>query len=213
MMEGGVVGLARGPAAANLPPTEPARAASPPGGRMSSTPSQPEPNDAEGARRIGKYEVLGHIATGGMGAVYKARDTELGREVALKIVPPDLSTRPAVLQRFRREARHAAKLRHENIVTLYEFGEADGTYFLAMELVDGIDLHEYICRKGKLKPARARKILIQAARALQHAYEQGIVHRDIKPANFLVTRRHGHTLVKLTDLGLAREAADDEFRV
>jgi serine/threonine protein kinase len=180
---------------------------------MSSTPSQPEPNDAEGTRRIGKYEVLGHIATGGMGAVYKARDTELGREVALKIIPPDLSTKPAVLQRFRREARHAAKLRHENIVTLYEFGEADGTYFLAMELVDGIDLHEYICRKGKLKPARARKILVQAARALQHAYEQGIVHRDIKPANFLITRRNGYTLVKLTDLGLAREAADDEFRV
>jgi serine/threonine protein kinase len=180
---------------------------------MSLTPSSSEPNDAPRYRRIGKYEVLEHIATGGMGAVYKARDTELGREVALKIVPPELSTKPAALERFRREARSAAKLRHENIVTLYEFGEANGVYFLAMELIDGIDLHEYVSRKGKLKPQRARKILIQAARALDHAHQQGIIHRDIKPANFLIARRDGHHVVKLTDLGLAREADDDEFRV
>jgi serine/threonine protein kinase len=180
---------------------------------MASTPSRPEPNDARRSRRVGKYEVLGHIATGGMGSVYKARDTLLGREVALKIVPPELSTKPAALERFRREARHAAKLRHQNIVTLYEFGEDNGTYFLAMELVDGIDLHQYITRKGKLKPQRARRILVQAARALEHAHQQGIVHRDIKPSNFMIARRDGHIVVKLTDLGLAREAADDEFRV
>jgi serine/threonine protein kinase len=180
---------------------------------MSSTPSESEPTGARRYRRVGKYELLGHIATGGMGAVYKARDTELGREVALKIIPPELANKPVALERFRQEARHAAKLRHENIVTLFEFGEADGTYFLAMELVNGIDLHEYISRKGKLKPHRARRILIQAARALEHAHRQGIVHRDIKPGNFLVTRRDSHLLVKLTDLGLAREAADDEFRV
>ena len=180
---------------------------------MSSTPSRSEPNDASRFRRIGKYEVLGHIATGGMGAVYKARDTQLGREVALKIVPPELAGKPAVLERFHREARHAAKLRHENIVTLYEFGEDNGVYFLAMELIDGIDLHEYITRRGKVTPQRARKILIQAARALDHAHHQGIIHRDIKPSNFLITRRRGHSIVKLTDFGLAREAADDEFRV
>jgi hypothetical protein len=170
-------------------------------------------DDASRTIRIGKYEVLAHIATGGMGAVYKARDTELGRIVALKIIPPDTAGKPAALERFRREARSAAKLRHENIVTLYEFGEARGVYFLALEYVDGIDLQAYIERKGRLKPDKARRILVQAARALDHAHKQGVVHRDVKPSNFLVTRRDGGLLVKLIDLGLAREASEDEFRV
>jgi serine/threonine-protein kinase len=171
----------------------------------------------EGARpasqRVGKYEILAHIATGGMGAVYKARDSELGRIVALKIIPQETTGKPAAMERFRREARSAAKLLHENIVTLYEFGEANGVWYLALEYVDGIDLQEYIDRKGRLKPEKARRILVQAARALDHAHKQGIVHRDIKPANFLLTRRDGRLLVKLTDLGLAREAREDEFRV
>jgi serine/threonine protein kinase len=170
-------------------------------------------DDASRTIRIGKYEVLAHIATGGMGAVYKARDTELGRIVALKIIPPDTAGKPAALERFRREARSAAKLRHENIVTLYEFGEARGVYFLALEYVDGIDLQAYIERKGRLKPDKARRILVQAARALDHAHKQGVVHRDVKPSNFLITRRDSGLLVKLTDLGLAREASEDEFRV
>jgi serine/threonine protein kinase len=172
---------------------------------------------AKGPRRtvrIGKYEVLSHIATGGMGAVYRARDTELGREVALKVLPPDLASNPGLLERFRREARSAAKLCHENIVTLFEFGEVGGTNFLALEYVDGIDLHDYINRKTKLDPEEAREILLQAARALEHAHQQGIVHRDIKPSNFLLTRKeNGRVLVKMTDMGLAREANDDEHRV
>jgi serine/threonine protein kinase len=189
---------------------------------MSSKPSEPEPNDAgrsarprryEGVR-LGRYELLSHIATGGMGVVYRARDTESGREVALKILAPEVAAaKPAILERFIREARSAAKLRHENIVTLYEFDEDRGTYYLAMELVEGKDLHDYISRKGKLSARRALKILVQAARALDHAHQVGIVHRDIKPANFLISRRDGHLVVKLTDLGLAREASDEEFRV
>src|SRR5690349_1361224 len=94
------------------------------------------------ARHIGKYEVLSYIATGGMGAVYKATDLELGRLVALKILPPELADKPKILARFRREARSAARLNHENIVTVFEYKEYNGTWLLAMEYVDGIDLHE-----------------------------------------------------------------------
>jgi eukaryotic-like serine/threonine-protein kinase len=170
---------------------------------------------AKGPRRpvrIGKYEVLAHIASGGMAAVYRARDTESGREVALKVLSPQMAAKPAMLERFRREARAAAKLRHENIVTVYEFGEAGGTCYLAMELIDGIDLLEYSDRKGPLDPEEARQILVQACRALAHAHAQEIVHRDVKPSNFLIARQGGRPVVKMTDLGLAREAAE-EYRV
>src|SRR5439155_7841616 len=96
------------------------------------------PSSASSGHRylaIGKYQVLSHLATGGMGAVYKALDTELGREVALKVLSPELSAHPIRLERFRREARHSAKLRHENIAVVYEFGESNGLHFLALEYV------------------------------------------------------------------------------
>jgi serine/threonine-protein kinase len=175
-----------------------------------------EPTAKGGRRtiRIGKYEVLAHIATGGMGAVYKALDTDLNREVALKVLTAETAAMPAALARFQREARHAAKLRHENIVTIYEFGESNGTWFLALEYVDGINLFEYISRKRRLEPEEARRITIHAALALHHAHGQGIVHRDIKPSNFLVTRKNSQMLIKLADFGLARElSGDDEARV
>jgi serine/threonine-protein kinase len=163
--------------------------------------------------RVGKYEVLDHIATGGMGVVYKARDTDLGRTVALKVLLPELTSHAAALERFRREARHAARLTHPNIVTLYEWGEVDGDYFLALEFVEGTDLGDYIHRKVRLDPEEAREIVAQAARALDHAFRQGVVHRDIKPSNFILSRQHGELLVKLTDLGLARAVREQEFRV
>src|SRR5207244_3284003 len=100
-------------------------------------PPDPPNKGSRRAVRIGKYDVVAHIATGGMGAVYRAIDTEGGREVALKVLAPENAANPATLERFRREARHSAKLHHDNIVTLYECGEANGTYFLAMEFVDG----------------------------------------------------------------------------
>lgn len=181
---------------------------------MSSNPTPPSSQDARRGVRLGKYEVLGHIAAGGMGVVYRARDTESGRDVALKILNPELAaSKPAIIERFRREARSAAKLSHENVVTVYDLQEDRGTFFLPMEFVEGVDLHDYIGRHGKLSARRARKILVQAARALDHAHQHGVVHRDIKPANFLLTRRDGRRVVKLTDFGLAREAADEEFRV
>lgn len=163
--------------------------------------------------RLGKYKVLAHIATGGMGTVYKASDEELGRIVALKVLDASLAEKPNTLERFRREARHAAKLTHKNIVTLYEYGHANGLHFLALEYVEGIDLYDYIERKGHLAPEESRRILVQAVQALDHAYRQGITHRDIKPSNFLLTRDHDRMRVKLTDMGLARKADEEDFRV
>ncbi len=177
---------------------------------MSSDPSAKRPRRTV---RIGKYDVVSHIATGGMGAVYKAIDTVLKREVALKVMPPDMASKPNALERFHREARNAAKLRHENIVTIYEFSQSGTTFYLAMEFVEGIDLQEYIDRKGRLDPEEARLIALQAARALEHAHTQGVVHRDIKPANFLVTRKGDTLVVKMSDFGLARETSEEEARV
>jgi serine/threonine protein kinase len=171
-------------------------------------PEQLSPGD-----RLGKYKVQAHIATGGMGTVYKAIDEELGRIVALKVLDSSLADNANTLERFRREARHAARLSHKNIVTLYEYGQVDGRHFLALEYVDGIDLYDYIERKGRLAPEESRRILIQAAKALDHAYQNGITHRDIKPSNFLLTRDRDRMRVKLTDMGLARKADEEEFRV
>jgi len=174
-----------------------------------------EPSAVGGRRysRLGKYEVVVHLASGGMGAVYKAVDTDLGREVALKILSPDLANKPALLERFQREARHIAQLRHPNIVKIYEFGETHGTYFLALEFVNGIDLYEHITRKGQLYLDESLFLLTQAAHALDHLHQQRMVHRDIKPSNFLLTQENGQLLVKLTDLGLARVVDDAAFRV
>jgi serine/threonine protein kinase len=178
-------------------------------------PPRPDPKPGEPRRvvRMGKYEVIQHIATGGMGAVYRARDTESGKEVALKILMPELAARPAMLERFRREARSADKLDHENIVRQFEFGEINGKYFLAMEFVDGVDLHDYVKEKGPLDPEEARFIILQGARALRYSHGQNIVHRDIKPSNFLLTQKNKRSLVKLADFGLARELDADERRV
>jgi serine/threonine protein kinase len=162
---------------------------------------------------IGRYRLQSHIATGGMGIVYKARDEESHQNVALKILLPGLAQNPTTLERFRQEAVRFAKLRHENIVRLYEFGQANGIHFLALEYVDGIDLHEYISRKGQLDPEEASLVLTQAIRALAYLHQQQIIHRDVKPSNFLVTRKQNWPVIKLTDLGLAREMGDDEIRL
>ncbi len=163
--------------------------------------------------RIGKYEVLEFVASGGMGTVYKGRDVDLDRVVALKVLPAATAKQPKMLDRFRREARAAARLHHENIVAIYEFGEQDGVFFLALEYVAGIDLQEYIDKRRKLPPAEALQIVLQAARALAHAHEQKVVHRNVKPSNFLLTRKDGRLVVKLTDLGLALHPSDEEFRL
>jgi serine/threonine protein kinase len=173
------------------------------------------PSILEPGSRLGKYEVIAHIATGGMGTIYKAKDVDLGRVVALKVLRTHMAERPTSLERFKREARHAARLNHPNIVTLYEGGcdTERNLNFLVFEYIDGIDLDAYIERKGKLQPEETRRILIQATKALVHAFEQGIIHRDIKPSNFLLARVAGKTVVKLTDMGLALMEDSEDYKV
>jgi serine/threonine-protein kinase len=163
--------------------------------------------------RIGRYQVVAHLATGGMGAVYRAVDLETGRPIALKILAPELAGNPVMLARFRREAEHATRVHHDNIVHLYEWGEDKGVYFLALEFIEGIDLQDYIKEQGRLDFDLALAIIIQAARALAHLHQLGIVHRDIKPSNFLLSHVDGRPVVKLIDLGLARDANDESFRL
>lgn len=156
--------------------------------------------------RIGKYLVLDHLATGSMSAVYRAQDVVTGATVALKVLSLEKAARPELLERFWREASSAARIDHENVVRCLDSGEENGIHFIAFEHVDGVNLHERITTEGKLDVDEARAIVIQAARALGHLHERGIIHRDIKPANFLLVRRGGPTwLVKLIDLGLARD--------
>jgi serine/threonine protein kinase len=163
---------------------------------------------------VGKYRILSHLGSGGMATVYRALDPDTGQEVALKVLVPDiLATRPGLLERFRREAQHGAKLEHENIVRIFDYGEANGNFFLVMELVEGTNLHSLIAEQGPLDPEEAVGLLAQVARALEHAWQKGIVHRDIKPANILLMEREGHSIAKLADLGLAREQRQEEFRV
>lgn len=168
-----------------------------------------------GERRmqLGKYRVVKHIATGGMGAVYKAVDEDDGKDVALKVLSPEIAARPAMCERLKREAHLGKQLNHENIVGFYDFVEMDGTYFLAMEYVHGKNLHEYIERHGPLAPTLARYLLLQIVAALAHVHELGFIHRDIKPSNILLTQKNGKPVAKLADLGLIRDSSDEDFRL
>jgi hypothetical protein len=160
------------------------------------------------AERLGPYEILGKLGKGGMGAVYRARHIELGRVVALKVLPVDQMDEVRVA-RFRKEVRAIGQLDHPNIVVAYDAGVAHGVHFLVMELVDGQDLARVIERHIRLCPADACEAVRQAAVALQHAFERGLVHRDVKPNNLMLDR---DGRVRLLDLGLARvtgEAAGD----
>ena len=163
--------------------------------------------------RIGRYQILGTIAKGGMSVVYRASDASRQAEIALKVMLPELTTRPNLLERFQREGRLGAKLQHENIVRVYEAGEQFGIHFMALELVQGIDLDYYLQQKVRLSPAEALQLIGQSARALGYMHEKKIVHRDIKPANFILAQSNGRATMKLIDLGLAREKNDDESRI
>lgn len=164
-------------------------------------------------RQLGKYQIVEHIATGGMGAVYKALVPETGHIVALKVLSKEMAARPIMRERLRREAAHGAKLSHDHIVEVIEFGEFEGTYFLAMEYVPGKNMQEYIDRRGKLAPDLAEYLLKQIVSALDQVHQHGLIHRDIKPSNILLMRKEGRPIAKLADLGLIRETSDEEFRL
>jgi serine/threonine protein kinase len=134
------------------------------------------------------YQILGKLGQGGMGHVFKARQDRLGRLVALKIIRKEsVSQDPASIRRFQREAKAAAQLSHPNIIVIYDFNQVNDTYYLAMEYVEGIDMHNLVQDFGPLRPDVAVEFMRQVARGLQHAHEQGMVHRDIKPSNLMVT--------------------------
>ena len=158
-------------------------------------------------RTFGRYVIEKKLGEGGMGAVYRAVDSNLKRTVALKILPRDKAKNEILVKRFEAEAQAAAQLRHKNIVCVYDSGELDGFLYIAMEFVDGIDVQDLVMRKGGLSVKRSLDIIKQVARALEHAHEQTIVHRDIKPANLLIDRDGN---IKLADMGLARSIAETE---
>jgi predicted Ser/Thr protein kinase len=161
---------------------------------------QAAPAVAEIAAIFPQLEVLELIGHGGMGTVYKARQTKLDRFVAVKVLPAEWGRDPAFAERFAREARALARLNHPHIVAVHDFGEANGLYYLVMEFVDGANLR-HVLQSGRLQPQQALAIVPQICAALQYAHEEGIVHRDIKPENILLDKR-GH--VKIADFGLAK---------
>ena len=148
------------------------------------------------------YRVLEEISRGGMAVVYKALQISLGRYVALKVLNPYLASDPELVKRFQREAKAAAVMKHPNIVTIYDVGEANGYYFIAMEYVKGKSLKEYLSEKGPLSPEEAIRILKDIASALDYAHKRGFVHRDVKPSNVLIDAEMGRAL--LTDFGVVK---------
>src|ERR1700726_4641026 len=155
---------------------------------------------ATGAK-LGPYEVVGPLGAGGMGEVYRARDTRLGRDVAIKILPEKLSSDPVRKQRFEREAKTISGLNHPNICVLHDIGSQDGVVYLVMECVEG----ETLAKRLEKEPLALEQVLkygAQIADGLDKAHRSGVVHRDLKPANIMLTP----TGAKLLDFGLAKPA-------
>ena len=154
-------------------------------------------------QQMGHYQIIQELGRGGMGVVYLAEDTSLGRQVALKVLPEHLISDPDRLRRFEREARAASALNHPNILTIHQIAQVDNLHFIATEFIDGVTLRERIANK-ELKLSDALNIAEQIASALAAAHEAGIVHRDIKPENVML-RRDG--IAKVLDFGLAKLTA------
>src|SRR5205085_169208 len=158
----------------------------------------------------GRYQLRRRIARGGMAEVFLAHDRMLDRPVALKVLFPELSTDPNFVERFRREAQAAANLSHPNIVSIYDWGEEKGTYYIVMELIDGRPLSTILKNEGPMLADRAADIAAHVASALAFAHKNGVVHRDVKPGNVLID---GAGNVKVADFGIARakDSVDDNL--
>jgi tetratricopeptide (TPR) repeat protein/predicted Ser/Thr protein kinase len=153
----------------------------------------------------GRYEILRVLGQGGMGAVYQARDRELDRLIALKVIRPELATDPAILQRFKQELILARNITHKNVVRIYDLGEAEGIRFISMEYVDGEDLRTLLRHHGKFSSREAIGIIEQVCRALDAAHAEGVIHRDLKPQNIM---RDKHGRIVVMDFGLARSLGE-----
>src|SRR5215472_15379500 len=148
-----------------------------------------------------RYEILQMLGEGGMGAVYKARDRDLNRLVALKVIRPEFAGNESIIQRFKQELILARQVTHKNVIRIYDMGESEGMRFITMEYVDGEDLRALIRQHGKLPPDQAVEIMQQVCRALEAAHAEGVIHRDLKPQN-VMRDKQGRILVM--DFGLAR---------
>jgi serine/threonine kinase PknH len=153
---------------------------------------------------FGRYRLFELIGQGGMGAVYRAHDNVIGRDVAIKVLPPDLATEPGYQARFRREAHTAARLAEPHVIPIYDTGEIDGRLYLVMPVVDGVDLENLLENGGPMNPPRAVRVIEQLATALQTAHNAGLIHRDVKPSNALIT---ANEFVYLIDFGIAHDAS------
>ena len=151
--------------------------------------------------KLGPYEIVGALGAGGMGEVYRARDTPLDRTVAIKILPAHLSDNPEAKQRFDHEARAISSLNHPNVCALYDVGQQDGTDYLVMEFLEGQTLAERLM-KGPLPLEQVLRYGIEICEGLEKAHKTGVIHRDLKPGNVMLTK----TGAKLMDFGLAKAA-------
>ena len=163
----------------------------------SSTLAQLNPGSLIGAR----YEIIRLLGQGGMGAVYQAHDKELGRQVAIKVIRPDMASNPEILQRFKQELILARQITNKNVIRIYDLGQADGIKFITMEYIEGENLQSLLRRKKKLEPAEAANIMAQVCRALEAAHAEGVIHRDLKPQNIMLDKT-GRAYVM--DFGIAR---------
>src|SRR6266700_8084614 len=148
-----------------------------------------------------RYQILRILGQGGMGAVYEARDNELDRTIALKVIRPELASNPTILQRFKQELILSRHVTHKNVVRIFDLGEAEGTKFITMEFVEGEDLRSVLRHHGKFSARKAVAVVQQICRALEAAHAVGVIHRDLKPQN-IMSDDHGRVVVM--DFGLAR---------
>ena len=156
-----------------------------------------------GTLLAGRYEILELLGQGGMGAVYKARDTELDRLVALKLIRRELAKNPEILRRFKQELILARQVTHKNVIRIFDLGESGGTKFITMDFVEGQDLRHLLVEQGKFPPEQAARMMLQICRALEAAHTEGVIHRDLKPHNIMLDKTGR---VYVMDFGIARSA-------